>query len=123
MALTINHPTLKEGRCEGYTTSIGTTPVACYVGMPFRGRISKIQATTQGTITTADCTLTIAVNGTTNAALGGTIPVASAAAGQVVSITPTSAVYVSEDDYVTITPSGASGSNIACMFVVSVQAN
>jgi hypothetical protein len=122
MALTVNHPLLKETRVHVQTTSIGGTPVAAYVGMPIRGRISKIQATDQGAITTADCTMTVAVNGTTNTALGFTIPLTGAAAGRVTAATPTSAVYVSEDDYVTLTPSGASGASIGCIFVISVQA-
>jgi hypothetical protein len=85
LALPNTHPTLKEQRFQLTTTSIGTTPVACYGGVPFRGRIVKIQAVTQGTITTADCTLTIAVNGTTNSNLAGTIPVSGAATPQIVS--------------------------------------
>lgn len=121
MSLPTNHPLLKETFMSTYCTSIGGTPAACYVRMPIRGRISRIAYCTQGAITTADCTLTVAVNGTTNAALAGTIPVASAAAGQTSSYVPTSPVYVSEEDYVTITPSGASGSNIGCMFTVTVQ--
>lgn len=121
MALTLNHPTLKEQGVQGYTTSIGGTPVATYIRVPFRARISKLSATCYGAITTADCVVTVAVNGTTNTALAGTIAVASAAAGQVVSWIPTSAVYVSEDDYVTITPSAASGSSIGAMFRVDFQ--
>jgi hypothetical protein len=123
MTLINNHPTLKEQRIQAQTTSIGATPVACYRAVPFRGRITKLQATTQGTITTADCTLTVAINGTTNTALAGTIPVAGAGTPQIVSWIPTTAVYVSEDDYITITPSGASGASIGCVFDISIQAN
>src|SRR5438445_2138943 len=108
MALTVNHPTLKESRSHAATTSIGGTPLACYAAVPYRGRISQIVACDQGAITTADCTMTVAVNGTTNTALGFTIPLTGAAAGRVTSATPTSAVYVSEGDYITLTPSGAS---------------
>lgn len=121
MALTVNHPTLKESRTHATTTSIGGTPLACYAAMPYRGRISQITACDQGAITTADCTMTVAVNGTTNTALAFTIPLTGAAAGRVTSMTPTSAVYVSEGDYVTLTPSGASGSTIGCNFTIYVQ--
>jgi hypothetical protein len=121
MALTVNHPLLKETRVQISTTSIGGTPVACYVGMPIRGRITKISAVDQGAITTADCTVTVAVNGTTNAALGFTIPLTGAAAGRNTSATPTSAVNISEDDVLTFTPSGASGASIGCNFTVNVQ--
>ena len=122
MALPTLHPTLKEARASMNTTSIGGTPLACYVRVPMRGRISQVWAIAQGAITTADATITVAVNGTTNTALAGTIPVASAAAGQVVSWIPTSPVYVSENDYITFTPSGASGSSIGCQFGIDVQA-
>jgi len=121
MALTVNHPLLKEARVGIATSSIGASPVACYRDLPIRGRISKISAVTQGAITTGDCTVTVAINGTTNANLGFTIPVAGAAAGQQVSFTPTTAVYVQEDDVVTFTPSGASGASIGCEFTTSVQ--
>ena len=122
MPLAVNHPMLKETRATVSTTSIGGTPLACYAAIPIRGRISKITACDQGAITTADCTMTVAINGTTNTSLAFTIPVAGAAAGRVTAATPTSAVYVSEDDYITLTPSGASGASIGCVFVVSVQA-
>lgn len=121
MALTVNHPLLKEARVSVATTSIGATPVACYVGIPIRGRISKISAVDQGAITTTDCTVTVALNGVTNTALGFTIPVAGAAAGRNTSATPTSAVYVSEDDVLTFTSSGSAGASIGSVFTVNVQ--
>lgn len=121
MALTINHPTLKESRTHASTTSIGGTPVACYAAVPYRGRISQITACDQGAITTADCTVTVAINGTTSTPLAGTIALTGAAAGRVTSWIPTSAVYVAEGDYITITPSGASGSTIGCNFTIYVQ--
>ena len=122
MALPTIHPMLKEKHATANTTSIGATPVACYARVPMKGRISQVWAIAQGAITTADATITVALNGTTNTALAGTIPVASAAAGQVVSWIPTSPVYVSENDYITFTPSGASGSSIGCQFGIDVQA-
>jgi hypothetical protein len=122
MALPVNHPTLKEVRAKAYTTSIGGTPVVAYTAAPVRGRITKFKAIAQGAITTADCALAVAINGTASTACAGTIPVASAAAGQVTSWTPTSPVYVSEDDAISLTPSGASGVSIACMFSIVVEA-
>jgi septal ring-binding cell division protein DamX len=123
MALPTNHPTLKEvSHGPTRTSSVGGTPVACYTRVKVRGRINQLWAITQGTITSADATITVAVNGTTNTALAGTIPVASAAAGQVVNWTPTAAVYVNEGDYITWTPSGASGATIACDFGFDLHA-
>lgn len=120
VAIPSNHPTLKEARVQTQTTSIGGTPVACYAPVPVTGRISKIMACDQGAITTADCTMTVAVNGTTNTALGFTIALSGAAAGRVTSAVPTSPVYVSEGDYITLTPSGASGATIGGVFVITV---
>lgn len=121
MALTLNHPTLKEARFGIATTSVGTTPVACYGGVPYRGVITKLSAVLQGAITTANATITVAINGTTNAALGFVIPFTGSAAGTIVTAIPTTAVYVNEDDVISFTPSGATGASIACEFTTSVQ--
>lgn len=119
MALPTNHPLLRENFSTVYCPSIGTTPVAAYIRVPYRARIGKISVIPQGAITTADCTVTVAVNGTTNAALAGTLPLSGAAAGVAAVWTPTSTVYVNEDDYITLTPSGASGASIAGAFGVN----
>jgi hypothetical protein len=121
MALPVNH-TFSEERVSVQTTSIGGTPVACYLGAPVRGRISKISLVAQGTITTADCAIAVAINGTTNTACAFTLPVASAAAGQIVTVTPTASVFVSEDDVIRFTPSGASGASIGGIFTLYVVA-
>lgn len=113
------HPLLREAFSTVYCPSIGGTPVAAYIRVPYRSRIGKISVIPQGTITTADCTVTVAVNGTTNTALAGTLPVSGAAPGVAAVWTPTSYVYVNEDDYITLTPSGASGASIAAAFGVN----
>lgn len=112
---------LRDAYLYSYCTSIGGTAVACYFRMPFRGTILKVAACAQGAITSADCTVAYALNGTANTAGNLTIPVASAAAGQVASATPTANLTFAEDDYVTLTPSGASGSSIACMFTLIIR--
>jgi len=114
-----NHPTLREAFSNVYCASIGGTPVAAYIRVPFRCRIGKLSLIPQGTITTADCTVTVAVNGTTNTALAGTLPVSGAGPGVLATWAPTSNVYVNDDDYITFTPSGASGSSIAGVFGIN----
>ncbi len=121
MALPTNH-VFSEERVTVQTTSIGGTPVACYVGAPIRGRITKLSLVAQGAITTADCAIAVAINGTTSSACAFTLPVASAAAGQIVSAVPTSPVYVNEDDVIRFTPSGASGASIGGSFTLYVAA-
>lgn len=121
MAIPLNHTT-REHRVATRSSSIGGTPVAAYTASPQRGRVTKIGCVVQGVITTADCAVAVAINGTTNANLAFTIPVAGAAAGQVVSAVPASLVYVSEDDAITFTPSGASGATIAGDFFAVIVA-
>jgi hypothetical protein len=101
---------------DTYCSSIGGSPVAAYIRIPFRCQIGMVYAVTNGTITTADCSVAVALNGTAISGSPFTIPVASAGAGEVASMTPSSPVYANTDDYLSFTPSGASGSNISAMF-------
>ncbi len=107
---------------SSYSPSIGGTPLAAYMRVPFRCRIDLVDAVTYGSITTADCSVAVALNGTAIAGSPLTIPVASAAAGEVSSMTPTSPVYANTDDVISFTPSGASGASIAAMFSAALKA-
>lgn len=121
MALPVNHP-LNEVPLHCHSASIGGTPIAGYLRAPFRGKILKVGVITNGTITTADCTVATAVNGT--AITGGSVvaTVSGAAAGQLFSAIPTGANLVNEDDVISFTPSGASGSNIPGTFFAVIRA-
>lgn len=121
MALTVNHPTLKEQTVYCHSASIGASAAAAYVRAPFRGKIVKVGAVTGGVITTADATVATAIGGT--AITGGsiTVTVAGAAAGQHFSATPTAANAVNEDDVISFTPSGASGVSIPGSFYAVIQ--
>jgi hypothetical protein len=119
VAIPGNHPTLREVFATVYCPSIGGTPVAAYIRVPFNARIGRMHLIPQGTITTADCTVTVAVNGTTNANLAGTLPVAAAGPGVANTWVPLIPVYMAEGDYITFTPSGASGASIAGVFGVN----
>lgn len=122
MALPTPHPTLREVRPHCHSASIGGTPAAAYTSAPFRGRIVKFGGVTGGTITTADATVTVAVNGTTIGTF--TITVSGAAAGQLFSGSPTTnaLMAVSEDDVISFTPASASGSSIPGTFFAVIQA-
>jgi hypothetical protein len=120
MALPVNHP-FNQAQVNATTTSIGGTPLACYTSVPFRGRIVKVGCVAQGVITTADCAVAVAINGTASSPCAFTVPVASAAAGQIATATPTTNVYVNEDDVLTFTPSGASGASIGGRFFAIIQ--
>jgi hypothetical protein len=121
MTLTVNHPTLKEATIQAHSPSIGASPIVAYVKAPFRGKIVKLFGVTAGIITTADATVSTAVNGTAITGGNFTITVSGAAAGQVFSAIPSGANLVNEDDAVSFTPSGASGATIPASFGVVFQ--
>ena len=81
MALPELHP-VNEVTVQAFSRSIGASPEAAYVRVPFRGRVLKVGCVTQGAITTADAAIATAINGA--AITGGaiTVTVAGAAAGQ-----------------------------------------
>jgi hypothetical protein len=106
---------------SGFTASIGSSPTATHVRAPFRGLVEKIAVVTHGLIATTDCSVAIALNGTAISGSPLTIPVASAAAGQVASMVPTSPTYMSEDDVLSFTPSAAAGSTIGGTFTVRLK--
>jgi hypothetical protein len=111
MALATNHP-VNEQVVQAFSRSIGGTPEAAYMRAPFRGKIIKVGCVTQGVITSADCTVTTAIAGTSITGGAITVTVSGAAAGQHFSAAPTGANDVNEDDVVSFTPAGASGSTI-----------
>lgn len=104
-----------------YNPSVGATPVASYVTSPYRGVLMDITATTQLAITVADSVCAFALNGSANTAGNITIPVAGAAAGQSVIQVPTATIAITDGDVLKVTPSGASGSNIPCVFVFRIR--
>ena len=120
MPIPNNHP-LDEARPHCHSASIGGTPAAAYTSAPFRGIITKFGGVTGGTITTANATVTVAVNGTTIGAF--TILLAGAAAGQLFSGVPTTYALsqVNEDDVISFTPAGASGATIPGTFFAVIQ--
>jgi hypothetical protein len=107
---------------DTYCSSIGSSPVAAYLYIPFRCQISQVHAVTNGTITTADCSVAVALNGSAISGSPFTIPVSGAGAGETATLTPTSAVYANAGDYLSFTPSGASGSSISAMFSAALKA-
>lgn len=122
MALPSPHPLLREQRVDAGSPSIGGSAVAGYTSASFRGRIVKFGIIAEGVITTADCTVTVAVNGTTIGTV--VLPVASAAAGQIATSAPTTIALsaVNEDDVISFTPAGASGATIRGRFFAIIQA-
>jgi len=89
--------------------------------VPFRCSVEKLTAVANGSITTADCSVAVALNGAAISGSPFTLPVAGAGAGQVASMTPTAKTYANEDDTISFTPSGASGAKIAGNFTAVLK--
>ncbi len=120
MALTVNHPTLKEQTVQAYTSSIATTPLVAYTRAPFRGTIVKVSGVNHGAVTTADCTVVVKVGTTTVAGASITIT-STTAAGTTFSAVPTGLNTVNEDDVISFTPSGATGAAMPGTFFATIQ--
>jgi hypothetical protein len=137
MALTVNHPTLKEQVVYAHTASCGASPIACAVRVPFRGKVVKVGQVLHGTITSADCSTTVArITGIALAAAGaGAAPgsgtaitgsplvtdESNSAAGTHNYFIPTGANNVIEDDLILFTPASASGTDIPCTYYAVIQ--
>lgn len=131
MALTVNHPTLKEQRVETATQSIASTPLACVAVAPFRGRIVNLGGVSHGAFTT-DCSVAIAIIASV---AGGTAPgsgtavsgspmvltASNSAAGTSNALVPSAATFVNEGDLIMFTPSGSTGTTIGGTFYAVIQ--
>jgi hypothetical protein len=106
MALTELHP-VNELQVMAFTSSLGTTPVATYVRAPFRGKVLKV-GVVQNAAVTGTATVTTAINGA--AITAGAVSVTGGSAGSHFFATPSGANDVNEDDVISFTPTGATGS-------------
>jgi hypothetical protein len=115
MALPVNQP-FNEWTVTAKTASVGTTPVAAWCVAPVKGRIVRTYAVLEGTITTAPAAIAVAINGGANiGALSIPIGVAGSGAGDAPPNTAGSAA-VNDGDFISFTPSGATGANIPATF-------
>ncbi len=114
MALTVPHP-LNETVVHAYSSSIGGTPIVAYARAPYRGKILKVGLIQNGAVT-GTSTTTTAINGTT---VTGGGPVANGgSAGTLFTASPTAANNVVEDDVISFTPAGATGTVTGAYFAV-----
>lgn len=121
MTITLpGNPTFKDTHLSGYTPSVGTTPVALYFRVPFRCELRKVASVLGGTITAADAACAVAANGGSTL-FTHTIVQSGSAAGKLNSTIPSPRVFLNEDDVISITPSGATGSNIPAHFQIAIR--
>lgn len=114
MALPELHP-LSETQVAAFTSQIGASAVAAYVRAPVRGKILKV-GIVQGASVTGTSTVTAAVNGTS--ITGGAITITGGGAGSHFSAIPTALNDVNEDDVISFTPAGATGSAVGHCYAV-----
>jgi hypothetical protein len=115
MTLPVNEP-LNEIVVTCKTASVGTTPVAAWCVAPVKGKVVRTYAVLEGTITTAPAAIAVAINGGSN--IGAlSIPIGVAGSG---ASDPTGAAGivrdVQEGDFISFTPSGATGAAIPATF-------
>src|SRR5690348_8880498 len=105
MALTVNHPLLKEQTVHAYVTD-SSAAVSGYTSARFRGKIVKFGAVI-GAAVDSDRVITVKINGTS--VTGGTVTLTASgsAAGNVFSAVPTGANLVVEDDTIEFASDGA----------------
>lgn len=107
MALTVNHPLLKQVRVQAHSADIGTAGSA-FTTSPIRGKIVKMGSIIHAAITTADATITTKINGTAITGGSWTVTQSGSAAGDVDTVVPTAANFVNEDDAIEFASDGAS---------------
>jgi hypothetical protein len=131
MALTVNHPPLKEVVVYAHTPSFGTSPIAAVTRAPFRGKVVKVGFVAGGAWTS---TLSHAVNIIASVADGSapgagtaitgspfTQSATSSALGSTNSFVPTAANNVNEDDLISFTPSGATATSMPGTYYAVIQ--
>lgn len=121
MALTVNHPLLKQVRVECYMADVGTAGSA-FTTSPIRGKIVKMGSVIHAAVTTADAAITSKIKGTAVTGGAWTIAFSGAAAGDVDTAVPTAANRVNEDDNIEFITDGASSGTAPATFWAIIEA-
>ena len=131
MALTVNHPTLKEQTVFAHTPSFGTSPIAAVTRAGFRGKVVKVGFVCGGAFTgTLSHAVAIIANAADATAPGSgtaitgspfTQSATNSALGSTNSFIPSAANAVNEDDLITFTPSGATATSMPGTYYAVIQ--
>lgn len=115
MTLPVNEP-VNEVVLTCKTASVGTTPVTAWCVAPAKGKIVRTYAVLEGTITTAPAAIAVKINGGSDI---GALSIPIGVAGSGASDAPANAGIareVQEGDFISFTPSGATGATIPATF-------
>jgi hypothetical protein len=115
MTIPVNQP-FSEWTVTAKTASVGTAPVAAWCVAPVKGRIVRTYAVLEGTITTAPAAIAVAINGGGNI---GALAIPVGAAGSGANDAPPNTAgnaAVNDGDFISFTPSGATGAGIPATF-------
>lgn len=98
-----------------------STVSTSYVVCPYAGEIASLHSVIDGTIATADATLSFAINGTP--VTGGDIVIedSGSAAGDADSSTPTAAKTVASGDVISVTTDGASTNAVKAAITIVIK--
>jgi hypothetical protein len=121
MALTVNSPLLRQQVVYCHSQSIGTTPVAAAIKVPFRGTVVEVGCTPSGTVTSTT-SISYAISGTVMGGSPMSLVSTGAGIGVSVSAVPTNANAVTTDDYITFTPGSGAGAAVPAMFYAVIRA-
>ena len=108
MSLPVPHP-LKEYHLNAYSSSLGATAKVAYARVPKKGRLIAATCIQDGALT-GTAAVAVAINGT--AIASPALAVTGGTAGTLfrADASSTDPADVNEDDVISLTPSGATGS-------------
>ena len=108
MSLPVPHP-LKEYHLNVFSPSIAAAPKAAYARVPKKGRLIVATCVQDGAVT-GTAAVAVAINGTAIASLALSVTGGSAGTLFRADASSTDPADVNEDDVISLTPSGATGS-------------
>ncbi len=106
-----------------HSASIGGTPIAAALRVPFRCQVLRFSGTAATSISVADCSVSVMsyVSGTATGIVTLTLAVANADAGQTNTADPAAFTTLNEGDVIKFIPSGASGSSVPGTFTAVLK--
>jgi hypothetical protein len=123
MTLPIVRSGVDEAVVMAKTASVGASPVTAWTTAPIKGTLIRVYGVLEGTITTASAAVAVKINGGSDLTGGGfSLAVGAAGTGSSFEFNPMSVgTGISEGDFISFTPSSASGANIPATFQAVIR--